>query len=503
MPVFPTRPSLAPFQRRLIALRLLPALVISVLAGCTAAPLPDLKPPVPATWRNALAVSEPKADLHNWWQAFNDPELNTLVERALSGNQDVAQATERMLAARALYRHADDKYLPSLRADTNQVIQPDASASYLIVGFDAVWEFPLFGALKSNNRLAAGELGVAQAQLQGAYVTLVAEVARCWIGLRTAQEQARLLEAERDADREKLQLLEIRTRLKLISPTEVATSKAELARAELALVEPQRAINANAQQLAVLLGQSEPDAAWLEPGAQPQLGSWQMTSAPADMLRTRPEIASAEADVLRAAGEAGLSHAEIFPHIGIGSSLDWSLNIAHNHHIHSSEGIFSIGPVIDIPLFDWGQRVAQAHAKNHELRAAVYAYRQAVLQGVAETETAMGDLQLLHLRESAATQAVQAIDGNAAAMDKRRSLGLGSTLELQDALIEQHRAQLELVTTRAERDLAYVALYKALGGAPQPPPAKGSSSAPSPSSHGPSPSDESSVDALVPAQGRH
>jgi outer membrane protein TolC len=126
-----------------------------------------------------------------------------------------------------------------------------------------------------------------------------------------------------------------------------------------------------------------------------------------------------------------------------------------------------------------------------------------VLQGVAETETAMGDLQLLHLRESAATQAVQAIDGNAAAMDKRRSLGLGSTLELQDALIEQHRAQLELVTTRAERDLAYVALYKALGGAPQPPPAKGSSSAPSPSSHGPSPSDESSVDALVPAQGRH
>lgn len=503
MPVSPTRPSPAPSQRRPIALRLWPALVLGVLAGCAAAPLPDLKPPVPATWRNAPNVSVPKADLHDWWQAFNDPELNTLVERALSNNQDVAQATERMLAARALYKHADDKYLPSLRADTNQVIQPDASASYLIVGFDAVWEIPLFGALKSTNRVAAGELGAAQAQLQSAYVTLVAEVTRCWIGLRSAQEQARLLEAVRDADQEKLQLLEVRARLKLISPTEVTAGSAELARAQAALIEPQRAINANAQQLAVLLGQNEPDAAWLEPGAQPQLGSWQMTSAPADMLRTRPEIASAEAEVIRAAGEAGLSHADIFPHIGIGSSLDWSLNIAHNHHIRSSEGIFSIGPVIDIPLFDWGQRVAQAHAKNHELRAAVFAYRQAVLQGVAETETAMGDLQLLHLRESAATQAAAAFDSNAAATDKRRSLGLGSKLELQDALVEQHRAQLELVSARAERDLAYVALYKALGGAPQPPPGKASSNAPGAASHGPSPSDDSSADALVPAQGPH
>jgi multidrug efflux system outer membrane protein len=48
-------------------------------------------------------------------------------------------------------------------------------------------------------------------------------------------------------------------------------------------------------------------------------------------------------------------------------------------------------------------------------------------------------------------------------------LGLSSTLELQDALIAQQNAQLELVSTRAQRDLAYVSLYKALGGAPLPP----------------------------------
>lgn len=462
------------FRPLITGLRLLPALVLTVLAGCSAAPLPDLKPPVPQTWRNApMAASEApaKPDLSNWWAAFNDPELNALVKRALDNNLDLAAASERLLAVRTLYRHTNDKYLPSLKIDSNQVIQPDASASYFIVGFDALWELPLFGALKSTHREAAGNLDAARAQLQGTYVTLVAEVARCWISLRTAQEQARLLTSQRDADSEKLRLVQVRQGLKLASPTDVASAQAELAHADMALADPQRAINANAQQLAVLLGQAEPDPAWLEEGgAQPQLGDWQIPTTPADLLRTRPEIAAAEADVLRAAGEAGISHADVYPHIGLGSSLDWSVNLLHHHRlIRSGEGIFSAGPVVDMPLFDWGMRLAQAHSKDHELRAAIFAYRQAVLQGVAETETTMGDLHQAHVRETAAEQAAQALNTNVAALSKRRNLGLSSTLDVQDATIAQQNAQLALISARAERDLAYVSLYKALGGAPLPP----------------------------------
>jgi outer membrane protein, multidrug efflux system len=454
-------------------LRLFPALALTVLAGCSAAPLPELKPPVPAAWRNAaVAPGNPaQPDLQHWWLTFNDPELNALVQRALENNLDLAAATEHVVAARTLYKHATDKYLPSLKADTNQVIEPNASASYFIAGFDALWELPFFGALKSTHRLANGTLDAAHAQLQSTYVTLVAEVVRCWVGLRTAQQQLQVLTAVRDAQQEKLQLLQLRENLKLVSPVQVANAEAELARSEMALSDPQRAINANAQQLATLLGQPEPDPAWLEQsGPQPRLGDWQLTSAPADLLRTRPEITAAEAEVLRAAGEAGLSKADIYPHIGLGSSLDWSLTILRHHHaLRSGEGIFSAGPVVDMPLFDWGMRVSQAHAKNHELRAAVDAYRQAVLQGVAESETAMGDLQQLHLREMAAERAAHALDGNATALDKRRRLGLSSTLDLQDALMAQQQARLELISTRAERDLAYVSLYKALGGAPLPP----------------------------------
>lgn len=450
-------------------MRLLPALFAAVLAGCTAAALPDLKPPLPSAWRNAQASpSAPKADLHDWWHVFHDPQLNALVDRALQGNLNLAQAAERVRAARLLNRHAHDDYLPKLGADTNDVINPDTSASYFIVGFDALWELPLFGVWQSNGRVAQGNLDAADADFQGARVSLVAEVARRWIELRSAQQQAQLLGEACQARGEKLRLLKIREHLKLASPDDVAAATADYARAEAALTGPEQAINASAQQLAVLLGQNEPDPQWLQPGTQPELGHWQLTSVPADLLRTQPQIARAEADVLRAAGEAGISHADIYPHIGIGTSLQWSINIASNHHARTGESIFSLGPVLNIPLFDWGQRVARAHAKDHELRAAVLAYRQAVLEGVAEVETALGDLHQLHLREAAMNRAVQALDSRTIAVRKRKQLGLDSTLQLQDSLIEQRQTQAERASARATRDLAYVALYKALGGAPLP-----------------------------------
>ncbi|MDR3444615.1 MULTISPECIES: TolC family protein [unclassified Dyella] len=461
----------APRRDRPLFTSSLLAFSLVVLAGCSARPLPELKPPLPDAWRNAPAgVAPPSADLRGWWQALGDPALDDLVNRALQNNLDVAQAAERLRAARTANHHSRDGYLPSLHGRTNDVIDPDTTASYFVAGFDALWELPLFGAWQSSKRASQGQENSAKAALRGVRVSLVAEVSRRWIELRSAQEQARLLTGIRDAQKEKLRLVQVREQLKLAPPIDVAKAQADLARAEAALTEPQQAINASAQQLALLLGQPEPDPAWLTPGPQPRLGEWQLTAAPADMLRARPEIASAEADVLRAAGELGMSRADIWPHIGLGASLQWSANILSNYRVHTGEAISSFGPIIDVPLFDWGQRVAAAHVKDHQLKAAVYAYRQAVLQGVAEAETAMGDLEQLRTREDASQRVTQALDGSMAALHKRAELNLGSGLDVQDGLIDNQRAQLELVSAIAARDLAYVSLYKALGGAPMPKP---------------------------------
>jgi outer membrane protein, multidrug efflux system len=443
--------------------------VISGLAGC-AAPLPKLTPAVPAQWQHAVASDPAKpTDLHGWWHAFGDPELDVLVDRALANNLDVAQAVERLRATRALHDRASARYLPSLVARTDDVIDPDANASYEVIGFDASWEFGFFGRAEGTRRASRGAPDASVADLRSAQVSLVAEVVREWIELRAAQQQEQLLSQISDTRRHQWQLLQVRQRLQLVAPSAVDQAQALVAQFDAALTVPRQAVNASAQRLAVLLGQNHPDPAWLQPGTQPELGAWQLDSTPADLLRTRPEIARAEADVLQAAGELALTHADMFPSIGLGGSIDWATDINNNHkRATTPNAIDSLGPVLNIPLFDWGIRIAATHAKGYELQASVLAYRQAVLQGVAEVETALGSLQQQQQRESHSTLAWQALQHSDQAVQTRVGLQLSSPLDLAESQVAVDQAAIELTDARAGHSLAYVALFKALGGAPLP-----------------------------------
>lgn len=442
---------------------------LAVLAAC-ATPLPKLSPPLPAQWQNAMAAHPAKAvDLHGWWHAFNSPELNALVDHALTNNLDVAQAVERLRAVRALRDRSAAHYLPALSAGTNDVIDPDASASYFLVGFDAKWEFGLFGRAEGTRREAQGALDAGIADLHSTQVSLVAEVVREWIELRTAQQQEQLLLDVSQQRRHAWQALQVRQRLHLVAASAVNQAQATFAQSQVALVAPRQAITACTWKLAVLLGQNHPDQAWLKAGTMPELGAWQLDSTPADLVRTRPEIARAEADVLQAAGAQALAHADLFPDIGLGGSIDWSADINDNKkHSPTPNAIESLGPEINIPLFDWGLRLAAKHAKDHELKASVLAYRQAVLEGVAEVETALGNLQQQQQREQQSRTAWHALQRVERATQTRVSLHLDSPLDQVDSEVATAQAAIELADARAAHSLAYVALFKALGGAPLP-----------------------------------
>ncbi|AGG88255.1 TolC family protein [Rhodanobacter denitrificans] len=456
------------------------------LAGC-AAPLPRLAPPVPARWQHAVAADPARpTDLHGWWHAFADPALDALVDRALAGNLDVAQAVERLRAVRTLHERAHARYLPELHARTHDAIDPDASASFLMAGFDASWELGLFGRAEGTRRESQGALDAGVADLHAARVSLVAEVVREWIGLRTAQQQEQLLQQISRQRRQAWELQQTRQRLQLAAPGAVDQAQAAWAQAEAALAAPRQAIDASAQRLAVLLGQNHPDPAWLQAGAPPELGAWRLDGTPAELLRTRPEIARAEADVLRTAGELALTHAELFPSVGFGASMVWATDINNNHRISTTpNGIASLGPMIDIPLFDWGMRLAATHAKAHELRASVLAYRQAVLQGVAEVETALGSLQQQRQREQQDRQAWQALQRADQAVQVRARLRLDGPLDRLESRVAADQAALELADARAAHGLAYVALFKALGGAPLPAPDTEQAASPAPAdAHG-------------------
>lgn len=439
-----------------------------VLSACATRPLPPLSPSTPPQWQHAVQADAAKVDLRGWWHAFHDPQLDALVDSALRVNLNVAAAQERVLAARELEHSSKFAYLPDLSARTDDAIDPDARASYFVAGFDALWELPLFGRGVASRRQAEGNRDMALADLQRARVSLVAEVVRDWLNLRAAQQRKSTLLAIVAERQKQLDLSQIRLRLKLADPGAIAQAEAALSQARVTLAEPEQAANASAQSLAALLGRTEPDPAWLAPGVLPDLGALELTSAPADLLRTRPEIGQAQAAVLSAAGDAGMARAAMFPSVKIGGSIVWATDIATYHRNGTEAAIGSLGPVLDIPLFDWGVRRSESHAKDHELKAAVFAYRQAVLDGVAEVESALARLQQQRQQEHQSALAAAALGRAHAAVVKRVQLGLDSPLDQLDSVLAVDQAKLASIDAHVAHGLAFVSLYKALGGAPMP-----------------------------------
>ncbi|MEN9705023.1 MAG: hypothetical protein RLZZ393_902 [Pseudomonadota bacterium] len=438
------------------------------LAACAAAPLPRLDPSVPATWQHTVGGAPAQADLKGWWTAFGDPELDARIEAALHGNAGLQQAAERLLAARTLRAHSQDAYLPFVRAHAGDEIAPAATASYIVSSFDASWEFGLFGRREATRRGLQGALDEAEAQFEGARVSLVAEVVADHLLLGATQERLMALEQNQALRARRAQLLTVRRELGLSSATDVDDGALELGKARAALAEARRQRDSAAQQLSALMGMPAPQPEWLEGRRLPDLQALPPRAAPADLLRTRPEIRRAEALVLQAAGERDLSRSDQWPNVGLVGSLQWSTSIARNHRPSSTNYIGAFGPLVDIPLFDWGLRRARTTARSHLLNAAVHAYRDSVLRGVSEAEDAFGSLQAANERVAQARSGLSLRERAVEAARRRSALGIGSELDALAPGLAVTEARLELVDARAAQGLAYVALYKALGGAALP-----------------------------------
>jgi multidrug efflux system outer membrane protein len=447
---------------------------VVVITGCAEAPVrpAELTHDIPHSWRNIYPADNdfgPAPDFRSWWRAFNDAELDHLLDQALRDNLTLAQAGYRVHAARELAWRTQASFLPNLSVHTIAIPNPTGTASYIQAGPDVAWEIGLFGLSHNSSEVAKGDIGVAEADRQAARVSLVAEVARIYVGMRSAQQRFLLLNQIMQTLQRKLALTQTRVRQQLATMTELHRAEAELSQAQNRLIEPQSAISQAQHQLAVLLAQTEPDPSLSIVAMPPTLRDLRIEQTPADLLRTRPEIKRAEQAVLKSAGERGLAWADLFPKLTLHGLLTYSF-IEGGKHAGDVDGIFSLGPSIDIPLFDWGQRRATLHAREDELAASLLAYRQAILEGIAETETALALNEQLRQRVAQEQITIAALEQVDVSTQVALRLGLTDGISHADSASAVLQAKLQLAQAQEAHSLAFILLYKALGGAPLPVP---------------------------------
>ena len=323
------------------------------LPGCVSmGPRPE-QAALPADWDNRGEVAARTETPPRWWTAFEDAELDALAERALAGNLTLAQAAQRLKAARALSRSSAAQALPQIGlhgaaqrqhrlsgphganelsgAEAGQgelpLAQEERSIGYYQAGFDARWELDLFGRIAAATDAARASAGAAEADLRAARVSVAAEAVRAYIELRGAQRRHQVLSGLLDDQRHLLALVQERRRAGIASDFDV--DRASVLEAETAAQLPLSAQLArqHAQRLAVLTGESQIAPGLLASAGQPLPRGEPTAPLPADIVRVRPDIRRAEQQVLQAAAELRVSIAELYPRLTLSGDIQITGNL--------------------------------------------------------------------------------------------------------------------------------------------------------------------------------
>lgn len=453
-------PDVSVFSRRCCV-----ALVSASLAGCLAVQVPDLPDQTPLSWSEPPAPQHAEVSLTHWWQAFDDPQLDALVEQVLRQNLDLQQAALRLRGEQAVAERWQGAFLPNLSANARPLQDVAAQDSYFHASIEMSWELGLFGAAENAELKAMADVGYAKSSYDAVMVAVVADVVRNYLDLGVARAQMALLAQTEALEQQAVRLARIRQQYHLGEQDELTQLLQQQQRARAAYAEMRGTADRAARGLALLLGQDTPDPAWQAIGQAPVLAPFSLAQVPADLLRTRPDIRSAEAEVMHAVAELGLARSALYPRLNLGGSILYSYNVTQNVRT-STDNVPSIGPIIDIPLWSWGTRRARVKASESELDAALLGYRKAVLAGVAEVENALALLARQSERITAYEAVMRQVGARGAQLETRLGLGLDSDFDQLAWQREKLAGQGELLWAEAGRSLAFVALFKALGGAP-------------------------------------
>ncbi len=451
-------------------------LLAGSVAGCASMAPPYARPPLPvaAAYPGERPAADAPVQTAAWQDYFADPHLKALIALALDNNRDLRVAVLRVEEARASYGIQRAAQFPTLGlgvdagrsripADLNFTGKPLIASQYQVgLGINS-WELDFWGRVRSLKDAALENYLATDAARRAVSISLIAQVANAYLGLRELDERLLLARQTIASRAESLRIFRRRVEVG-------ATSRLDLTQVETlhqqavvlgAQLELARARQAHALDL--LVGASVgPDLlpAGIDDGAvmrELQAG------LPSDLLAERPDIVAAEHQLRAANANIGAARAAFFPRIALTGSLG-TASAELNGLFGAGSSAWNIAPSLLLPLFDGG-RNRNNLALNEALRdEAVARYEKTIQDAFRDTADALAARQWLgeQVRTLQATVAVQTLRARLARL--RYANGAAAFLEVLDAEREQLTAAQQLVQVRRALLSSRVDLYVALGG---------------------------------------
>ena len=451
------------------------------LGGCAVGP-DFVAPPaeLPASWQCGAPTCGAGDVAHDWWRTFDDPEMASLVERAVSGNLDVLAMSNRLEQSRIHLKVNGASQFPNVgvgasyrRAEESEKgwIDPsgrDGKSPYELWGaaFDLSWEVDLWGHVRRRIEAAQAEVTMTSAEMDGVLLSVAAETASDYLKLQGVREQLSvtresLLIAERS-----LALVNSRyengvtTRLDVHNATALISTVR--ARMEALGAEQVRLLNA----LAMLVGQAPGtlDDELLKSPSRTNDDTHEIpVGIPSEIARRRPDIRMKEADLHRATAEIGAAKADFYPRVILGANYGYQTLNGSSFGSWAAQQ-WSYGPSLYLPLFQGGRLVGTLALRRAQQQAAAIAYRKTVLLAWHEVSNVLSDYAAQEREHRHLTEAVEQNREALAVAEQRYKEGAIdylNVLNVQRTLLLAQSARVESGTKTA---IGRVRLYKALGG---------------------------------------
>ncbi|WP_153110845.1 efflux transporter outer membrane subunit [Propionivibrio limicola] len=458
------------------------ALTLALAAsGCAQLPSLDaLARLKPATdYQTAMSFTSPSTDWPDdqWWRAYEDPQLNALIEEALRDSPDLAVAAARVRYAEAASQISGSALLPQIGANASATEQrqsynyltpksmtPEGWQDYGRATLDFSWELDFWGKNRAGLAAATSELEASKAEMAQARLSLAAAIATDYA------ELARLFAARDTAARS----LEVRSRTAALFAERFANGletrgslrEAEARRAsaegELLLYEEQIGLQRN--RLAALLGAGPDRGLAIE---RPAINLHRRFGLPdklaANLLGRRPDVVAARLQAEAYAYRIDQKKAEFYPNVNLAAFIGvHSLGLNMLSKSGSTTG--SIGPAISLPIFTGGRLTGELRGTAAGYEQAVANYNRTVTTALQEVANAGLSQKSLGARLTKGEEAVAAAGEAHRVARNRYEGGLSSFLEVlyaEDVLLNNQRILTDLQSRALTLD---VALMRALGG---------------------------------------
>jgi NodT family efflux transporter outer membrane factor (OMF) lipoprotein len=465
--------------------------LLSVLHGCALGPryrAPKLDIPVKWSEISNGTVPSGAVDLSDWWTAFHDPVLYSLVTRAIHSNLDLRIAEARIREARAARGIVAADRLPSIdasasatRSERSESLPPfrtraaggggagnafgDRIQDLFQAGFDASWEIDVFGGIRRGVEAASADVEAVVEDRRDVLVTLLAEVSRNYVELRGNQIRKEILKKNLMVQRDTLILTKVRFAAGLASDLDVARAAALVSTTQAHAPVLETAARQAIHRIGVLLGE-HPGSLIQEltkEGPIPLHPPDVPMGLPSDLLRRRPDIRRAERELAAATARIGVAMADLFPRFSLTGSFGRRSD-AFGDLTAGAARFWGFGPDIRWPIFAGGRIRANVQAQDARREQALAVYERTVLTSMEEVENSLVAYSQERERRLSLNSAFEANRNAVDLASSRYSGGLEDFLTVLDAQRLLYASQDTLAQSEQAVAVNVIGLYKALGG---------------------------------------